>query len=100
MNFDIENLHGPAEAHLEKAWGAGEGVPSLFFVITLKNYKLLFTVELIINNVPLTHVSPNNIETCLTPNYCCLANIYFIILTQHQSNRSLKYRSLKQSFWG
>ena len=23
MNFDIENLHGPAEAHLEKARGAG-----------------------------------------------------------------------------
>ena len=25
MNFDIENLHGPAEAHLEKARGAGGG---------------------------------------------------------------------------
>ena len=25
MNFDIENLHGPAEAHLEKARGGGGG---------------------------------------------------------------------------
>ena len=40
-----------------------------FFVITLKNYKLLFEVELIINNAPLTYVQPNTIETCLTPNH-------------------------------
>ena len=30
---------------------------------------LLIQVELIINNVPLTYVYPNTIETCLTPNY-------------------------------
>ena len=41
-----------------------------FFVITLTNNKLLFEVELILNNAPLTYVYPNvEIETCLTPNY-------------------------------
>ena len=40
----------------------------VFFAVTLKNYKLLFEVELIINNAPLTYVYPNSIETCLTPN--------------------------------
>ena len=30
MNFDIENLHGPAEAHLEKARGAGGVRPPYF----------------------------------------------------------------------
>ena len=30
---------------------------------------VLFEVELIINNAPLTYVYPNAIETCLTPNH-------------------------------
>ena len=30
---------------------------------------MLFEVELIIINAPLTYVYPNTIETCLTPNY-------------------------------
>ena len=30
---------------------------------------VLFEVELIINNAPLTYVYPNTIETCLTPNH-------------------------------
>ena len=30
---------------------------------------VLFEVELIINNAPLTHVYPNIIETCLKPNH-------------------------------
>ena len=30
---------------------------------------MLFEVELIINNKPLTYVYPNTIETCLTPNH-------------------------------
>ena len=29
----------------------------------------LFKVERIVNNAPLTYVSPNTIETCLTPNH-------------------------------
>ena len=49
--------------------GGGGGTLSLFFAVTLKNYKLLFEVKLIINNAPLTYVYPNTIETCLTPNY-------------------------------
>ena len=41
-----------------------------FFAITLRNNKLLFEVELILNNAPLTHVYPNfEIETCLTPSH-------------------------------
>ena len=30
---------------------------------------VLFEVELIIINAPLTYVYPNSIETCLTPNH-------------------------------
>ena len=30
MNFNIENLHGPAEAHLEKARGGGGGALPIF----------------------------------------------------------------------
>ena len=30
---------------------------------------MLFEVELIINNAPLTYIYPNTIETCLTPNH-------------------------------
>ena len=30
---------------------------------------VLFEVQLIINNTPLTYVYPNTIETCLTPNH-------------------------------
>ena len=41
----------------------------VFFGITLKNYKLLFEVELIFNNKPLTYVYPNTIETSFTPNH-------------------------------
>ena len=45
---------------------------------------MLFTVELIINNAPLTYVYLNTIETCLTPNYMFLADSYHNLLTQHQ----------------
>ena len=34
---------------------------------------MLFQVELIINNAPLTYVYPNTVETCLTPNYLLLS---------------------------
>ena len=34
---------------------------------------MLFEVELIINNAPLTYVYPNNIETCLTTNHLLVA---------------------------
>ena len=30
---------------------------------------MLFKVELVINNAPLTYVYPNTIETCVAPNY-------------------------------
>ena len=44
---------------------------------------VLFEVELIINNAPLTYVYSNTIETCLTP-YHSLADKYYILLTQNQ----------------
>ena len=40
-----------------------------FFAITLKNYKLLIKVKLIINNAPLTYVYPNTVKTYLTPDH-------------------------------
>ena len=45
---------------------------------------MLFTVEMIINNAPLTYVYLNTVETCLTPNYLFLADSYYNLLTQHQ----------------
>ena len=54
---------------------------------------VLFEVELIINNPPLTYVYPNTIETCLTP-YYLLFGSYYNLLTNincsNESNRSLK----------
>ena len=50
--------------------------PPAFFLITffLCNHfeelqTVLFEVELIINNAPLTYVNPNSTETCLIPNH-------------------------------
>ena len=55
--------------------GAG-GVCPPFFAITgfFHNHfeelrTVLFEVQLIINNAPLTYIYPNTIETCLTPNH-------------------------------
>ena len=45
---------------------------------------VLFEGELIINNAPLTYTYPNTIETCLTPQICCLANSYYVLLKEHQ----------------
>ena len=62
-------------------WGGFRGVcrgcaPSLFFTIICfflqslwRTKTVLFKVELIINNAPLTYVYPNTIKTCLTPNH-------------------------------
>ena len=54
--------------------GGRGGCP--FFVITCffcshfeELQTVLFEVEMIINNAPLTYVYPNTIETCLTPNH-------------------------------
>ena len=44
----------------------------VFFAITLKNYKLLIEVKLIINNAPLTYAYPKSIKTYLTPNHLLL----------------------------
>ena len=57
--------------------GHGGRVSPLFFAITCcffcNHFKelhiMLFKVELIINNAPLTYVYPNTIETCVAPNY-------------------------------
>ena len=53
-----------------------EGVCPPFFAITVffcnhfeELRTVLFEVQLIINNAPLTYIYPNTIETCLTPNH-------------------------------
>ena len=43
--------------------------PSFFCNHFEELQTVLFEVELIINNAPLTYVYPNTIETCLTPNH-------------------------------
>ena len=54
--------------------------PSLFFTITFfcnqfeELQTVLFEVELIINNAPLTYVYLSTIETCLTPNHLLFGN--------------------------
>ena len=51
---------------------------------------MLFEVELIMNNVPLTYVYPGTIETCLTPNH-----LLFDIQLLHFSNtKSTAVRNL------
>ena len=73
MEYDKRREFWIAKSEAEADLGGARGVrgcaSSLLFVITLKNYKLLFNVELIINNAPLTYFYQNNIETSLTPNY-------------------------------
>ena len=52
-------------------YGKGRGAHALL-IFCNHLYELqtvLFEVELIINNAPLTYVYPNTIETCLTPNH-------------------------------
>ena len=45
---------------------------------------VLFKVELIISNKPLTYVYSNTIETCFTPNHLLFGRNYYILLTQNQ----------------
>ena len=60
----------------------------LFFAITCFFFcnhfeelqTLLFEVELIIDNAPLTYIYPNTTETCLTPNHLLFANWQTIII--------------------
>ena len=64
-----------------KGWRRGRAPPPplplfLFFAVTcffLNRFEeiqtVLFEVELIIKNAPLTYVYPNTKETCLTPNH-------------------------------
>ena len=66
------------------------------FEITLKNYKLLFEAELIINNAPLTYVYPNTIETCLTFNHL-LFDRQLLYSTNKTSND--KINRISNQFW-
>ena len=77
-----------AEADSE---GGARGRTRPFFAITCffcshfkKLQTVLFEVEMIINNAPLTYVYPNTIETCLTPIIYFFADNFCILLTQHQ----------------
>ena len=52
------------------AQGAFYFLQSLAFCNHFKEQQtVLFEVELVINNAPVTYVCPDSIETCLTPNH-------------------------------
>ena len=60
-----------------------DGLPIFFNHLCLCNHfeelqTVLFDVELIISNVPLTYIYPNIIETCLTPNHLLFGR-HFIV---------------------
>ena len=66
------------------AWGARSPIfcNHLFFFCNHfeKLQTVLFEVELIIDNAPLTYVYLNTIETCLTLNHLLFANWQTIII--------------------
>ena len=69
----------------------GKGVHSPFFYNHLffcdhfqELQTVLIKVKLIINNALLTYVYPNTIKTYLHTIICCLADSYYVILTQHR----------------
>ena len=73
--FMVADLNTSQRRIREVGGRGGGGVPP-FFPITCffcnhfgKLQTVLFKVELIINNAPLTYVYPNAIETCLIPNH-------------------------------
>ena len=64
---------------------------------------VLFEVELIMNNAPLTYVYPNTIETCLKPNYLLFGILQrVIIFFQHNptvlSNATDKVNRISNHF--
>ena len=70
---------------------------SLVFCNYFKELEIvLFRVQLIINNAPLTYVYPNTIETCLKPNLLLfgrqlLYSSNTTINCSYEFNRSLKH---------
>ena len=75
------------EGDLEGGVGRG-GAPffcnHLFFCNHFEELQtVLIAVKLIINNALLAYVYPNTIKTYLTL-ICCLADSYYVILTQRQ----------------
>ena len=73
----MENLRRGVDRTRGRFRGGHRGcVPPLFFCNHLffcshfeELQTVLFEVELIINNAPLTYVYPNTIKTCVTPNH-------------------------------
>ena len=79
-----------------------------FFAITLKNYKLLIKIKLIINNEPSTYVYPNTIKTYLTLNYLlfgrqllCYSNITSTVVRNLTvlSSAADKTNCISNHFW-
>ena len=57
-----------------KGWSGGSHPPYFLQSLVFCNHfveaeTVLFKVELIINNAPLTFIYPNTIQTCLTPSH-------------------------------
>ena len=73
-----------AETDLRGSVGGACPPPPIFCNYFEELQTMLFTVELIINNAPLTYVYLNTLETCLTPNYLFLVDSYYNLLTQYQ----------------
>ena len=56
----------------------------VFLAITLKNYELLFGIELVINNVPLTIRLPKYYRNIFNTQSFVIWQTNYILLTQHQ----------------
>ena len=64
----------------------------LFFGNHFKELQIvLFEVELIVNNGPLTYVYPNTIETCLAPNHLFGRQLLYSPNTTSTVVRNLKH---------
>ena len=78
QNIKTSNWNGKNSFGIKGGFREGSGgcTPPPFFGITCFSCNhfeelqtVLFEVELIINNTPLTYIYPNTIEICLTPNH-------------------------------
>ena len=74
--INVQSQQQYTEADSEGDAGGAPSPPPFFFAITCffcshfeELQTVLFEVEMIINNAPLTCIYPNTIESCLTTNH-------------------------------
>ena len=70
-----------------KGWSGGSHPPYFLQSLVFCNHfveaeTVLFKVELIINNAPLTFIYSNTIQTCLNPIICYLVDSDYFLLIQ------------------